>query len=168
MNRTRIARRSQTPRNRQSGVALLVALVLLVAVTLLGVSAMQSTILQERMSANYRDVEEAFNAAELALSRGEADLVQNFGNFLDTESWREINDVPGETEGGIRVTDHGLAHIVADPVYHLGRRGTVCPPDGFGDASGDDCHDIFTVTAFGTGRSTNTLVVLQSSFRPIE
>lgn len=60
---------------RQKGAALVVALVLLLVITILGLSSMRGTSLQERMSANLRDRGLAFQAAEAALREAEASLV---------------------------------------------------------------------------------------------
>ena len=54
-------------RNRQAGVALAVALVLLLVITLLGLASIRGTSLQEKMSANLQDRDVAFQAAEAAL-----------------------------------------------------------------------------------------------------
>lgn len=58
----------------EQGAALVVALVLLLVITILGLSSMRGTSLQERMSANLRDRGLAFQAAEAALREAEASL----------------------------------------------------------------------------------------------
>jgi len=58
-------------RKRQAGAALIVSLMLLIVLTLLGLSGMQSTIMQERMSSNVRDKGMAFQATESAIRGGE-------------------------------------------------------------------------------------------------
>lgn len=55
----------------QGGATLAVALILLLIVTLLGISAIQMTQMQEKMSANLEDKTLAFNAAESAVIAGE-------------------------------------------------------------------------------------------------
>lgn len=57
-------------RHRQSGVALVIALVLLIAVTLVGLAGIRGTTLQEQMAGNHYDREVAFQAAEAALALG--------------------------------------------------------------------------------------------------
>ncbi len=52
---------------RQSGVSLVIVLVLLVAMSLLGIAILRSTAMQERMSANLRDRSLAFQATEAAI-----------------------------------------------------------------------------------------------------
>ncbi len=58
-------------RKRQIGASLIISLMLLIVLTLLGLSGMQSTIMQERMSSNVRDKGLAFQAAESAARGGE-------------------------------------------------------------------------------------------------
>lgn len=70
-----------TARN-QRGVVLVVALVILAIVTLLGVAVMKGATLDLRMAKNSQERQEAFNAAEAALSQGEAHLMT--GNFANT------------------------------------------------------------------------------------
>ena len=55
---------------RQRGAVLIVALVLLVILTLLGVSMMNTTKLEERMAANIQEATQAFQSAETGLSQG--------------------------------------------------------------------------------------------------
>lgn len=62
---------STGPRN-QKGVALFVVLMLLLVVTLLGLSSLRTTVMEERMSANMFDRSLGFQAAESALREAEA------------------------------------------------------------------------------------------------
>lgn len=70
------------PPRRQRGVALVVALVLLLIVTVLGLASMRSTALQERMSANMYDRSLAFQRSEAALRAAENAI---------TNDWRIAN-----------------------------------------------------------------------------
>jgi type IV pilus assembly protein PilX len=56
---------------RQRGVVLVIALLMLLVLTVLGLAATRSTALEERMTANQNDKEVAFEAAEAALRYGE-------------------------------------------------------------------------------------------------
>jgi type IV pilus assembly protein PilX len=58
----------------QSGVVLVVALIMLLLLALIGTAGMQSTSLEEKMAGNMRDKNLAFQAAESALSEAEASL----------------------------------------------------------------------------------------------
>lgn len=59
---------------RERGVVLVIGLLLLLVVTLLGLAAMSSTTMQEKMAGNQRDREVAFEAAEAALRDAERDI----------------------------------------------------------------------------------------------
>jgi type IV pilus assembly protein PilX len=64
---------SRAPRRQaQRGIALVVALILLVIMTLLGLGAMRSVTLEEKMSANTFDRSLSFQAAESTLREAEA------------------------------------------------------------------------------------------------
>lgn len=73
------------PSTKQQGATLIVALVVLLALTLISTSAVQSNILQSRMVANQQNQEIAFQAAEMGLLDAEKvvkdkpvpDLVKN-------------------------------------------------------------------------------------------
>lgn len=54
-------------RHAQSGVALAVALILLIVIALVGLAAMRGTIMQQKMSNNSYDRQVAFQAAEAAM-----------------------------------------------------------------------------------------------------
>ncbi len=58
------------PKN-QYGAALAVSLIMLIVLALLGTAGIRSSILEEKMSANMRDSEISFQAAEAALTEGE-------------------------------------------------------------------------------------------------
>jgi len=61
--------------NKQKGVVLLVALVMLLIVTLLGAAVMRGASLDLKMSNNSQERQQAFNAAEAALSQAESKLL---------------------------------------------------------------------------------------------
>src|SRR5690606_12515544 len=56
---------------RQRGAVLVISLVMLVLVTLLGITAMQNSTMQERLAGNLWDRNKAFQAAEAGLRTGE-------------------------------------------------------------------------------------------------
>ena len=60
------------PGARQSGVSLVIVLILLLVMTILGLAVMRGTLLEERMSANMYDRSLAFQQAESALREAEA------------------------------------------------------------------------------------------------
>ena len=64
-------------RGRQSGMSLFPALMFLLVLAVLGVSALNSTLMQEKMVSNTKDVNLAFQAAEAALRDAEGDVERN-------------------------------------------------------------------------------------------
>ncbi len=75
-NRCRSPRRS-----RQRGVALVVALLLLVVITLVGLAAVRGTIMQQKMAANLFDRQVAFRSAEAAMRAATARIASNPGDI---------------------------------------------------------------------------------------
>lgn len=67
----------------QKGMALIIALLLLVVITLVGLAGMQSTTLQERMSGNMYDRSLAMQAAEAALRAAEFSISTNADVGID-------------------------------------------------------------------------------------
>jgi type IV pilus assembly protein PilX len=62
---------------RESGMSLFPALMFLLVLAVLGVSALNSTLMQEKMVSNTKDANLAFQAAEAALRDGEGDVERN-------------------------------------------------------------------------------------------
>ncbi|MBI3560305.1 MAG: hypothetical protein HY080_01110 [Gammaproteobacteria bacterium] len=78
---------------QQRGAALIMALSILLVLTILGISAMSTTALQERMAGNARDYEVAFAAAETGLNAAETYLA----NMPNTS---EFSPAGGSNGGG--------------------------------------------------------------------
>jgi type IV pilus assembly protein PilX len=76
--KSHIRRHAGAGLTNQKGVALIVSLVLLVVVTLLGLTSMRGTALQERMSANMYDRSLALQRSEGALRAAEAAITANW------------------------------------------------------------------------------------------
>jgi Tfp pilus assembly protein PilX len=96
----------------QSGIALVVSLIFLLLLTLISVSAMRVSGLEEKMVSNDRDRNLAFQAAEAALRAGEAQIVA---------MWRdEILNPPGanahgaDGAGSIQQFCNGTSQAVID------------------------------------------------------
>ena len=63
----------------QAGMSLFPALMFLLVLAVIGVSALNSTLMQEKMVSNTKDANLAFQAAEAGLRDAEADVVKNIG-----------------------------------------------------------------------------------------
>ena len=64
---SRFSVRGLQQRPRQRGVALAVALILLLVITLVGLAAVSGTLMQQKMSANFYDRQVAFQSTEAAM-----------------------------------------------------------------------------------------------------
>lgn len=84
MTRFRSCRRVPTVR-RERGVALVAALAILLILTIIGVAAMRTSSLEERMAGNIQDATYAFEAAESALNKA---LNESGGVSLTTDVTR--------------------------------------------------------------------------------
>src|SRR5690606_25547533 len=73
----------------QRGAALYVALIFLVVLALLGIGGMQVALLQERMAANYRATNEAFQRSEAVARAIEGDLNAPNARFVPDSAERE-------------------------------------------------------------------------------
>jgi type IV pilus assembly protein PilX len=67
-------KRILTSHHVQRGAVLVISLIMLLVLTLIGITGMQSTVLEEKMAGNYRDKNLAFQAAESALRDAENDI----------------------------------------------------------------------------------------------
>lgn len=166
------------PRKQQRGVALFVSLVLLLILTIIGVSAVQTTTLEIRMARNEHDTMLAFQAAESALRDAEQELfvavanpympVADIGNV---QNWR-VNGV-WAVNGASTPAGTPIPGAAEDPRYLIEYAGPVLRPENafqLDDPYGNgvvDRVEMFQITARGVGGSTNTSVMLQSTFGKI-
>lgn len=173
---------------RQRGVALFISLVLLLVLTIIGVSSVQTTSLETRMARNEHDTLLAFQAAESALRDAESFLVQNVTAVEDTDVFTDagagglwtVADDPADQDpwevanvwnGGQSVeapTNVG-AVVVEAPRYlieHLGDVESIENPYQLNPDYPDpvDRVSMFRITARGVGGSANAQVLLQSTF----
>ena len=148
---------------RQKGVSLLVAVVFLLVLALLGISALQSSMLQEKMATNTRNRDLAFEAAEAALREAEATLtswrtlaIPTHDPALDNDPayWTSTADWSDGTctaaGTSCRVMSTLLAKVAAQPKYRLEKMAPV------------STSEYYRVTARGTGVDTDTIVILQA------
>jgi len=67
-------RRHSNPHRRQRGAVLFISLIMLLLLTLIGITAMQVTLLQERMAGGFRVQHQAFQQTEGTLKSTRKDL----------------------------------------------------------------------------------------------
>jgi type IV pilus assembly protein PilX len=151
----------------QSGAVLAISLIILLLLTLIGVTAMQSTGLEEKMAGNLRDRNLAFQAAETALREGEREtsslplcpIVAQVGGFYAHSDTPKIDDGDGSvwSTSGKAYTYTGVilekVTKTAQPKYII-----QCITSTPGPSS------LYRITARGTGGTTDAVVILQSVY----
>jgi type IV pilus assembly protein PilX len=83
--------KTYSSKHMQKGAILIVALVMLLLLTVIGISSMRGTTLQERMASNMRDQNMALQAAESSLRKAESVLDEKF--TADTMSTLNVTPV---------------------------------------------------------------------------
>jgi type IV pilus assembly protein PilX len=171
-----ISARSQQRRPRtQRGAVLITSMLLLMVLTIIGVTVMQMSRMQERMAGNSRDVSLAFQAAEGALRNAErhietfvvSPVLCSTGpcDVWDEQApdsaisnkdadWWEDNGQAYDLEEFAGVKEAPVAVIEKLNDFNAGGMG-------WDDA---DPRDFFQVTARSTGGSGEAVVVLQTTY----
>jgi len=172
----------------QRGAALVTSLLLLLVLTVIGITAMQMTRVQERMAGNTRDLNLAFQGAEAALRDGE-NLIriqplkpdncstlpcQFWGPGLslvadpDTRDdiWWTMYALQYEADlDRASITAHDMVDLKRDPeflVQYITRvPDTLTVGEGGGAPPG---RDFYTVTSRSRGGSDKATAIIQSTF----
>lgn len=174
------------PRN-QRGAALAISLIFLLILTLLGITAMSGSTVQERLAGNQRDLELAFEAAEAALRDGEIDLINrtapptpvtgacagscpvwelNARDFTtEAETWWQSNAQEYRSAGSADLKPAaGASPLAEDPYFVIEERDfvrdTTQVPTTYGGPSG---RYFYRVTARAVGASDDAVSILSST-----
>ena len=173
---------------QQQGMALVISLLFLMAMTMVGVAGMQGTVLEEKMIGNLRDRNLAFSAAEAALRAGESLLPRerDLPDFNDTgiggfykdttpnpPDWKIVWSTPEQTAAYSDHDDGRLAEIAHAPrfvIEELSFSTAEAATDGGGSLGinpivPETVRRWYRVTARGTGMTENAVVILQSIYR---
>ena len=163
-----------TPNNKQTGLVLTVSLIMLLLLTLIGVTSTNVTTLEEKMAGNARDQNIAFQAAEAALRGGENQIetIFNFANSFDdthhdqglySKNWAALDYTSAAqwADNASAVYNVAIPLIASQPRYYI-KHIISKPSDPLNPASPP--VEYFRVTARGTGRQNSTQVYLQSYY----
>lgn len=174
---------------KQQGVALVVSLIILLLTTIIGVTAMQGTTLEDRMATNMVDRNLAFEAAEAALRDAESWLMGqsvNPGTTSDGSSGIWTNGTPFLLGDGDDTNDTNTTHIdwandgteygtltgvtaltgvAAQPHYLIEQYAFIPDDESTETLSLGRGFFYYRVTTRATGGSTNAQVTLQMMFR---
>ena len=166
-------------RHNQNGVALILSLVLLIAVTLLTLASMRTSSVEFGMAGNLRESDTAFNAAEAGLRSAE--------QFVEISASTDQFDAPGSglfdknsddpdyldpaTWESSQTTSASLAHISEQPkfvVKYLGDRSNNAAASvnigGYGKQQGGKTVSHFRITVRGLGQTPYAARYLQSHY----
>lgn len=183
---------------QETGMALIISLVFLVIVTLLGMTVMNVSTLQEKMAAGTRDKDMAFQAAEMALRKAEVDIENNIvgsEGFTDACASGKCTAMTGAATAmrwadpdacgtGVDIwqcnksTAVNLSSLAGDaldksPRYFIEvvrriRHGEELMLGNIGDGSIYDSVMVYRITAIGYGGSSESKVVLQSTYGKVQ
>ena len=178
-------RRNFNPQ-KSTGVALFISLVLLLVLTILGISVVQTTSLEIRMARNEHDTLLAFEAAESALKDAEAALEATTSTFAyndtgvgglwdipDLDDGNRWEDPAVWTDGRTIVAPTAVGTVAGQPqprymIEHIAsvqRDENAYQQDNTYNVAGSaDSVEVFRVTAMGFGGSQNARVVLQTTY----
>jgi type IV pilus assembly protein PilX len=151
-------------KNNQQGAILIVALIMLLLLTIIGLSSMRGTSLQENMTGNMRDSNLSLQAAEAALRKGE----QIVSSKLADNSLGTLETAP------LSGTYTGFSGVSAAPTYTITLIALQRTSTAAGEPATGNEGAIVRVQATGSGASTNantsasSTTTLRSTFQAIE
>ncbi len=163
---------------RQSGATLVVALIMLMVLTLLGTTAMQSTTMEERMAGNTRDRNVAFQAAEAALREAERFLNQPvLPAFAGTNGlYQPTQGAGARTWESVDWTDATAVTVYSEgaldgvptarlPAYIIEELPAVFDTSGSLEAGTALSNEFYRATARATGSTAGAVVILQTTYK---
>jgi len=164
-----IASLATPPPTPQQGAVLIVALVILLIMTVIGVSAMQVTVLEEKMAGSLRDKSIAFEAAEAALRDAEGVLSQAMiPNPSSTNGWYEYGQTQlwpivswTNSSQAVQYSGPTLDNVARLPAYIIEE---LRPGNTDLEAGLPQQVDYYRISARGIGGGS-AVVILQSVFK---
>ena len=152
----------------QSGAVLAISLIILLLLTLTGVTAMQVTGLEEKMAGNLRDRNLAFQAAETALRAGEEKIAE----LPQCPIFTVIQGFYPHTVPSPSIDD-GVTSVWSKPGEYFGYSGdglanttsTAQPKYIIQCLTSPGTNSLYRITARGTGGTTDAVVILQSVYK---
>jgi len=166
---------------KQTGVVLVISLIMLLLLTIIGITSMQVTGLEEKMAGNYRDHNIAFQAAETALRAGEANIfnIVALGAFDGTNGLLgdtdDLHDYSAATTWSSNANSieyiPNISGMTTKPRYYIKFLSTGVDSSAasinissYGNSNAGGALSYFLVTARGTGGRDSTPVILRSHY----
>jgi len=165
----------------QQGVTLIMSLVILVTLTLIGLSSMQGSRTELAMAGNLRESDLTFQAAEVGLKSAENYLTATtsasiFNSGTANGLWAETDDDPdyfddANTWAILARTGDSIPHVTSPPLYvikYLGERsnlgGGIININNISNQQPGKIVSNYRSTSRGVGRTGNSFRYLQSYF----
>jgi type IV pilus assembly protein PilX len=163
----------------ERGAALIVSLVMLLAMTILGVTAARTTTLQERMAGNLRQSAIAFEAAEATLRHGEEWVSDQVGGPrpqavapsscatppCNVLTLNDLDPMADSTWGGSDVRENpDIQQVASDPEYFVEQQQIVRDSLNLGQSTDESARIYYRVTARSVGETTSAVSILRSTY----
>jgi len=164
------------PGKNQRGATLMISLMILLVMTLIGVTSMGTSNLEEKMAGNDRDLNLAFQSAEAALRQAENYLMNDIastaafnGGTAGLYALGSNPDITAAATWASSINYSGtISGIKTSPKYIIEIMGDVGNEDvnisGYGESSGSGVITTFRITSRGTGGTDGAVAMLQSYY----
>ncbi len=165
-----------TTPGRQQGMALVMGLIILLVMTLISVSAMRSTLMQERMAGAFQGQQAAFQAAEAALNAAKQQLAAGTKPTFGVDGFYKQGDPSHGPPPDWSDPDAAVASASEAEIYSGGVSSTVARDPRYIivdlqgtctmnlSATGPEDQNAFRIVARGYGASENHQTVLESYY----
>lgn len=159
--------------NKQQGLALIVSLIMLLLMSLLAINGMKTTILEEKITANYKNRNTAFQAAEASLRAGE-DYIENTdaASFSGSTAGLYRAATAGAPQWGTvdwddasKIRDYSSLADVDNPKYIIEELPVVPPLGGPVEAGVSNTSSFYRVTTTAVGGTKSAVVILQTTYK---
>lgn len=179
MNKACKSEKLALPVSRQRGAVLVVSLIILLMLTVIGLSAVRDTAVQERMAGNIRDTNSAFQSAELSLRHAEDYLtLATVGPFTGSNGLYKVCG-PGQSGAACNIPDWKnrnstgwvtvnvtLEGVSRQPQYYIEENPVAVGNSGsLVSDTPNETFEMYRITARGFGSSDGSIIVLQSTYR---
>ena len=166
--------------HKQSGAVLFVSLIMLLLMTIIGVTSMRSTVLEEKMAGNMIDRGLAFQAAETALRAGEnylkvTTLLPVFQEPTTSGSglYQPTSDLPqrwdlvdwADATENVQLAANTLTRVAQEPRYIIEELPAVNEAGGSLEVGVAGEVRYYRVTSRGVGGTDKAVVMLQTTYK---
>lgn len=179
MNRSNIQTTNANWPKKQRGAALIVSMLMLIIMTLIGVTSMRTTVMEERMTSNERNRSIAMHATESALRDaertvaelehisgfgalpGEVEDNENEPDFFNPAEWNDVNSVEASNRDHI-ASAGAPARTITKLLGRNAEADGALNTQGYGETQVSPGITNFRVTGRGLGGDTRAEVLIQT------